>query len=89
MAKIQRWIQSKFLDAAGAVRAWRDTTGYPASLKCFRRVSALVRATIKNGNVVSPLSRFNLLDKKHWHPKIKSVFSQLSHLLCITGLADK
>ena len=51
MAKIQRWIQSKFLDAAGAVRAWRDTTGYPASLKCFRRVSALVRATLKNGNV--------------------------------------
>ena len=86
--QIQRWIQSKFLDTAAAVKAWRDAAGDPNGLKCLRRVSDHVRSTLKNGNIVTPLARFKLLDKKHWHPKIKSVFLQISLLLRVSGFRN-
>ena len=84
-AKALRWAQFRFQEVAFALRSWVDSKVYPASISSLRRIQALVKCTLVNGIVQSPFAVHDLLGKKVWHPKLKSVLLQVHELQKVTG----
>ena len=84
-SKACRWAQLRFVELGKAVEAWASASMYPFTVSARRRLQDLTAATLKNGIIVSPIARFGLALKKVFHPKLKSVCSQLVDFVRVPG----
>ena len=85
LSKSLRWAQLRFLEFAQATELWCAAVMYPATVTTRQRVLDLIRATVVNGCVKSPLHKYELTCKRKHHNKFKSICKQLSHFISITG----
>ena len=84
-SKACRWAQLRFVELGKAVEAWASATMCPFTVSTRRRLQDLTAATMKRGIIASPFARFDLCLKKVFHPKLKSVCSQLVEFVRVTG----
>ena len=85
-ARVLRWVQCRFQDFAGALEAWGSALHFPSTISSLRRVKAIIRFSINRGIVISPFSKYRLVEsRKTWHPKIKSVVLQMDALVRVSG----
>ena len=84
-AQATRWVQFRFTEFAAALKAWQGNTVYPASLKAYRRITALASSTVHKGKVNSPFAKSNSTLISTWIPQIKKFISQLNELIRLTG----
>ena len=80
-----KWVFCRFRELSRALSKWAQDAQLFDPVTSYRRVTALVDATIKNGIIKSPLHKLRFESRRSWENGLKSVILQVSSL---TRLSD-